>query len=268
MTKGLNLPLPIVDNVPIEELWHRYKKEPTDADRNRLIEHYLPIVNNIANRIHENLPSEIEVEDLISEGIFGLVDAINKYDPSRGVKFQSYCGQRINGSIIDSLREKDWAPRLVRSREYILKSKQRELELELGRHPTEDELISSLEISPREYRKINRDGHVVGVTSLSRKIFETDSGKDVSAVYMLVDNAVKDPSQTLAERDFFDNLSGILCLSRQEQMIVKLYYIEEMTMDEIGTVLDLSESRVSQLHTSILDRARINLRLKEQLSNL
>jgi len=241
----------------IEQAWSEYKKTPSERVRNRLMEHYLPLVKYNAERIHTKLPDEVDVEDLMSAGIFGLMDAIDAFDLGRGVKFETYCAPRIRGAILDELRSMDWVPRLVRSRSSQVDHARKALEMKMGRKPTDDEVAKHMNLSGDEYSKIRKDAGAVGVVSLSRKWFETDSNKDVREIDVLEDPRQVNPL-TAAQRDDLKDLitKG---LSRAERLIVILYYYEQMTMKEIGITLDLSESRVSQMHSSILARLKAQL---------
>src|SRR5258705_4816105 len=243
----------------IKDVWLAYKKSPSQALRNVLMENYLHLVRYNAERIHVKLPDEVELDDLMSAGIFGLMDAIDAFDLERGVKFETYCAPRIRGAILDELRSMDWVPRLVRSRAHKLESATKQLEVELGRSPTNEEIAKRLKIPMTEFEKIAKDASAVGVVSLSRKWFETDSNKGVSAIDVLEDKKGADPVREIQRKDLKELLTK--GLSRAERLIIILYYFEEMTMKEIGATLDLSESRVSQMHSSIL------MRLKAQIAD-
>jgi RNA polymerase sigma factor FliA len=241
----------------IKEVWIEYKKVKSEPLRNILMEHYLPLVRYNAERIHMKLPDEVELDDLMSAGIFGLMDAIAAFDMERGVKFETYCAPRIRGAILDELRSMDWVPRLVRSRAHKMDTASRQLEVELGRSPTEDELAKRMQISRSEFEKISKDASAVGVVSLSRKWFETDSNKDVREIDVLEDKRGTDPVRAIQRKDLKELITK--GLSRAERLIIILYYFEEMTMKEIGATLDLSESRVSQMHSSILARLKAQM---------
>ena len=244
-------------------VWELYRDEPSEETRNVLMEHYLPLVRYTAERLHVRLPSEVDVEDLMSSGLFGLMDAIDAFDLERGVKFETYCTQRIRGAIFDELRAMDWVPRLVRSRTAKMDRARKELEMANGRRATEDEVTTHLDVSKEEYAKIKRDSQPVSMVSLDRKWYETDSSRDVREIDVVADRRQENPAQKLQR----DDLKFLLTrgLSRAERLIVILYYYEEMTMKEIGVTLDLSESRVSQMHSSILARlkAQMQHRTKE-----
>ncbi len=236
-------PLPNAPRKDMRETWLAYKKGPTEALRNVLMEHYLHLVRYNAERVHVKLPDEVELDDLMSAGIFGLMDAIDAFDLERGVKFETYCAPRIRGAILDELRSMDWVPRLVRSRAHKMESATKQLEVELGRSPTNEEIA--------------KDASAVGVVSLSRKWFETDSNKDVREIDVLEDKKGANPVREIQRKDLKELLTK--GLSRAERLIIILYYFEEMTMKEIGATLDLSESRVSQMHSSILARLKAQM---------
>ena len=241
----------------IKVVWVEYKKHKTETLRNTLMENYLHLVRYNAERIHVKLPDEVELDDLMSAGIFGLMDAIAAFDLGRGVKFETYCAPRIRGAILDELRSMDWVPRLVRSRAHKLDHATKQLEVELGRSPTNDEIAKRMKISMAEFEKVAKDASAVGLVTLSRKWFETDSNKDVREIDVLEDKRGADPVREIQRKDLKELMTK--GLSRAERLIIILYYFEEMTMKEIGSTLDLSESRVSQMHSSILARLRAQM---------
>jgi RNA polymerase sigma factor for flagellar operon FliA len=238
-------------------IWAKYTRDRSDALRNALIEHYLPIVRYSAERIHAKLPDEVELDDLISVGVFGLMDAIAAFDPERGIKFETYCAPRIRGAILDELRSMDWVPRLVRSRANKLTAATRQLEAELGRSPTGEEMARRLGVPAAEYDRMAKDAHAIGMVSLSRKLFEGEGGQDVTEVDILEDRRALDPVRETQRRDLKRLIAG--SLTRAERLILILYYFEQMTMKEVGAALDLSESRVSQMHSSILARLKAQM---------
>jgi RNA polymerase sigma factor for flagellar operon FliA len=241
----------------IKQIWIEFKKTKSEKLRNVLMENFLHLVRYNAERIHVKLPDEVELDDLMSAGIFGLMDAINAYDLDRGVKFETYCAPRIRGAILDELRSMDWVPRLVRSRAHKLDTAAKSLEAELGRSPTNNEIAHRLKVSIPEFEKMAKDASAVGVVSLSRKWFETDSNKDVREIDVLEDKRGADPVREIQRKDLKELMTK--GLSRAERLIIILYYFEEMTMKEIGMTLDLSESRVSQMHSSILARLKAQM---------
>jgi RNA polymerase sigma factor for flagellar operon FliA len=242
----------------VMDMWRQFKKQGGDELRNLLMERYLPVVKYNAERIYAKLPDEVELDDLISAGIFGLMDAIEAFDLARGVKFETYCAPRIRGAILDELRSMDWVPRLIRSRARQLEETSKSLEAELGRNVSDEEIASRLRIGKEEFIKLKRDATAVGLVSLSRKWFETDSQKDVCEIDVLQDKSAENPVEEIQKRDLKETLTR--GLTRAEKLILVLYYYEEMTMKEIGATLDLSESRVSQMHSSILARLKAQMR--------
>jgi len=247
----------------IAEVWEDFFQDKSEHNRNLIMEHYLPIVKYTADRIYAKLPDKVELDDLISAGIFGLMDAIDAFDPERKVKFETYCTPRIRGSILDELRSMDWVPRLVRSRAHQLENALQTLEAHLGRMPTEDEIANEMELKMHEFRRLQRDANATGLVSLSNKFSDSDGDKDVREIDIIEDQKSQNPLIEVQKRD----LKGLLTkgLTRAERLIIILYYYEEMTMKEIGATLDLSESRVSQMHSSIIARlkAQMNSRKKE-----
>ncbi len=236
----------------VQRIWIEYKATRSRELRNRLMEHYLPLVRYAADRISAKLPSEVDVDDLVSAGIFGLVDAIEAFDLDRGVKFETYCSPRIRGAILDELRTMDWVPRLVRSRAHRLESVTKLLRTELGRLPTDDEIAERLALRRSDMDKLLRDATAVSLVSLSRRFVDEDSSRDLQEIDILEDRRSVDPVEELVRRDLHEFVMNEL--SRLERIILVLYYGEELTMKEIGATLDLSESRVSQMHSAIVAR--------------
>jgi RNA polymerase sigma factor for flagellar operon FliA len=247
----------------IDKIWGQFHKTHDGYFRNLLMEHYRDLVKYCAERLHSKLPDKVELDDLISAGIFGLMDAIDAYDPGRGVKFETYCSPRIKGSILDELRSMDWVPRLVRARAHQLSKARHSLEVNLGRKPTEKEIAEELAMDKDEFERLQRDANAVSLVSLDTKYNDGDSEKDVREIDVIKDRKSQDPVTEAQKRD----LKSLLTkgLTRAERLIIVLYYYEEMTMKEIGATLDLSESRVSQMHSSIVARlkAQMNTRKKE-----
>ncbi len=242
-------------------VWKEFQKSKDQRLRNVLMERFLHLVKYNAERIGAKLPDEVENDDLVSAGIFGLMDAIDAFDLGRGVKFETYCAPRIRGAILDELRSMDWVPRLVRSRANKLERVCRELESTLGHTPSEGEISQHLKLPATEFEKLMRDATAVTQVSLSRKYSETDSNKDVFEIDVIEDKRGRDPVQEIHKKDLKDLITR--GLTRAERLILVLYYYEEMTMKEIGATLDLSESRVSQMHSAVLKRLKDQL-LKRQ----
>jgi RNA polymerase sigma factor for flagellar operon FliA len=238
--------------VDIQEVWRAYRAHPTIELRNRLVEHYLPLVKYNAERIWSRLPEGVDLDDLISAGVFGLMDAIDAFDLERGVKFETYCVPRIRGAMLDELRTMDWVPRLVRSKASRLEEARKGLEAQLGRPPRPEELAERMGLTLAELEKHVSEASAVSLVSLNKKWYETDSYKDVREIDILEDKKAEDPTRRLQNRDLMRLVTR--GLNRNERLIIILYYYEEMTMKEIGNTLDLSESRVSQMHSSIISR--------------
>jgi RNA polymerase sigma factor for flagellar operon FliA len=247
----------------IKEIWEQFHKTHDDCYRNLLMEHYRDLVKYSAERLHSKPPDKVELDDLISAGIFGLMDAIDAFDPSRGVKFETYCSPRVKGSILDELRSMDWVPRLVRARAHQLAKATHSLETHLGRKPTEKEIAEELKMDMEEFTRLQRDANAASQVSLNTKYNEGEGEKDIREIDVIKDEKSENPVVEAQKRDLKNLLTK--GLTRAERLIVVLYYYEEMTMKEIGATLDLSESRVSQMHSSIIARlkAQMNTRKKE-----
>ncbi len=241
----------------VAELWRGFKANPTESVSNKLMENYLPIVKHTAERLYAKLPDEIDLDDLVSVGVFGLLDAIKAFDFSRGMKFATYCVPRIRGAILDELRSMDWVPRLVRSRAHKVEGALHALEAKLGRRPTENELAKHMGLGMVELRRLMRDAQAVGLVSLNRKWFETESHKDVREIDIIEDKRAENPLLKAQAKDIRDLI--FRGLNRAERLIIILYYYENSTMKEIGETLDLSESRVAKMHASILERMKRTL---------
>lgn len=248
--------------MPIMEVWKEYRRTCSEELRNYFIEKYLHLVRYNSERVHAKLPDEVDINDLGQAGLFGLMDAIDAFDLDRGVKFETYCAPRIRGAILDELRSMDWVPRLVRRRTSQVEAARSTLAAQLGRDPTELEIATHLDVDMEELKKLMKDGRTIGVVSLNRKWYETDSNKDIREIDILEDESQANPLKETQKNDLKDMI--IKGLSRAERLIVILYYYEEMTMKEIGMTLDLSESRVSQMHSSILARLKAQLLHREK----
>ncbi len=239
--------------------WQEYKKDQTNLRlRNKLMEKYLPLVRYNAERVWAKLPEGVDLNDLISAGVFGLMDAIDAFDLSRGVKFETYCVPRIRGAMLDELRTMDWVPRLVRSKASKLENARKQAEAEVGRPPTDGEIAAKMELSAEEFDKLKNEANAVNLISLNKKWYETDSYKDVREIDVLEDGKGEDPTESIQRRDLMKLVTK--GLNRNERLIIILYYYEELTMKEIGNTLGLSESRVSQMHSSIVNRLKGQLR--------
>ena len=242
----------------VATLWEEFDKDRTNQElRNVLIEHYMPLVQFHGERVRSRLPDEVELDDLVSAGVFGLMDAIDAFDLTRDVKFETYCVRRIRGAMLDELRNMDWVPRLVRSRTRKLSEASKELSDDLGRSPTHDELSNHMGISSGDLDKILFDANTANIQSLNKKWYETDGSKDISEIDMIEDQKGEDPTGRIQKSDIMRLVTR--GLSRNERLIIILYYYEELTMKEVGLTLALSESRVSQMHSSIVERLQKQL---------
>jgi RNA polymerase sigma factor FliA len=244
---------------PMTDIWKEYQKTRSEALRNFLMEKFLHLVRYNAERIYARLPDEVDVEDLMSAGLFGLMDAIDAFDLERKVKFETYCAPRIRGAILDELRAMDWVPRLVRHRTAKVEQARQHIEMATGKAPTDVEVASKLGVDSEEFDKIKRDSSAVSTHSITRNFTSSDGGRELREIDVVRDEAESNPMHEMQRRDLQDLITK--GLSRAERLIVILYYYEGMTMKEIGATLDLSESRVSQMHSSIL------LRLKAQMQH-
>ncbi len=251
------------DEREVFDLWVEYKNEPSQALRNFFMEKYLHLVRYNAERIYARLPDEVDIEDLMSAGLFGLMDAIDAFDLERKVKFETYCAPRIRGAILDELRSMDWVPRLVRHRTSKVEQARQKLEMASGQKASDKEVAKKLSIDKEEFIKYKRDSSAVSVTSITRRAFNSDGGREMREIDIIKDQTQSNPIHDVQRRDIKDMMTK--GLSRAERLIVILYYYEGMTMKEIGSTLDLSESRVSQMHSSILARlkAQMQHRMKE-----
>lgn len=241
----------------IADLWRAYHRTNSQETRNRLAEHYLHLVRYHAERIAARLPQEVDVEDLVSSGFFGLLSAMDAFEPERGYKFETFCSQRIRGAILDELRRLDWVPRLARARAQHLDATGRQLELELERTPCHSELARRMRLSDEDFCRLLRDAVTVNIASLSRSPLESRSARELDGLDILPDRRGVDPLREALRHDIKDLITR--GLNRAERLVILLYYYEDMTMREIGSTLDLSESRVSQLHSAVLDRLKEHL---------
>jgi RNA polymerase sigma factor FliA len=239
-------------------LWIEFKQDQSREDlRNRLIELFLPLVKYNGERIWSRLPDGVELDDLVSAGTFGLMDAIDAYDMSRGVKFETYCVPRIRGAMLDELRTMDWVPRLVRSKASKLNEALKTLEARLGRAPADSEVAEYMGLSAEEFEKLLVEANALSLVSLNKKWCETDSSKEVHEIDIIEDKKGEDPTRRIQKHDLMRLVTK--GLNRNERLIIILYYYEELTMKEIGATLDLSESRVSQMHSAIVERLQSQL---------
>lgn len=242
----------------IKALWAAYKKTHDPELRNELVSEYLPIVRYHAERLIARLPHNVDIEDLASVGIFGLMAAIEKFDISRGVKFETYCANRIRGAMLDELRALDWAPRLLRAKGHKLEKAYDQLESRLGRAPTDCELAAEAGVSLNELDDILKEISAASLVSLSTRVQSEEGTTTLEEMEILEDKKTKNPVTEYQKRELVNFICN-MC-SRKERLILTLYYFDELTMKEIGATLDLSESRVCQIHAKLVFRLRNHLR--------
>jgi RNA polymerase sigma factor for flagellar operon FliA len=250
-----------VKEVELRDLWRRYKDQGDNTARERLVVAYSPMVKFVAGRLGAGLPSHVEDADLISYGLVGLIGAIERFEPERGIKFETFAMTRIRGAIIDELRSLDWVPRSVRSRAREIEQVQAKLEHELQRAPTEAELAAKLNMTEEELQGALLEIANSSVYALDELWTVSDSsGDQVSLLDTIADDGAADPQEALATTEVKDRLTeAIGGLPEREQLVVALYYYENLTLREIGEVLGVTESRVSQLHTKAVMRLKSHL---------
>ena len=243
-------------------LWLEYRRTSDAALRDRLILTYAPLVKYVAGRLGTGLPAHVDEGDLVSYGLLGLMNAIERFDPHRDTKFETYAISRIKGSIIDELRSMDWVPRSVRSRAREIERGVVELEHKLHRPPTDEEVAVHLGITEEEFQDSLAQISRSSVAALDELWTISSSGGDtVALIDTLQDPNADDPSTEMSRTEMRDSLTGAIGrLPERERTVIQLYYYEELTLREIGEVLGVTESRVSQLHTKAI------LRLKGKLS--
>jgi RNA polymerase sigma factor FliA len=245
----------------LRSLWEKFKHTGDQSTRERLILHYSPLVKYVAGRVGVGLPPNIEQADLVSYGIFGLIDAIEKFDIERAIKFETYAIARIRGAIIDELRAIDWIPRSVRYKAREVERAYAALEGELRRTPTEPEVAERLGISLDDLRAIFSQVSYVNVVALDELLtVGGEKGDKLSLVDTLVDTKAEDPVSAFETEETKFLLSrAINQLPEREKIVVTLYYYEGMTLAEIGRVLGVTESRICQMHTKAVMQLRVKM---------
>jgi RNA polymerase sigma factor for flagellar operon FliA len=254
---------PNVKAVELKELWRRYKGDGDEKARERLVLAYSPLVKFVAGRMSTGLPAHVEEADLISYGLLGLISAIERFDPGREVKFETFAITRIKGSVIDELRSLDWVPRSVRARARDIERANALLEHKLHRAPTDAEMAEQLDSSVEDFQASLTQISNSSVVALDELWTLSDaSGDQVSLLDTIQDPDAEDPAQSVDKSEMRDRLAeAIGRLPEREKLVVALYYYENLTLREIGEVLGVTESRVSQLHTKAV------LRLKSRLQS-
>jgi RNA polymerase sigma factor FliA len=228
------------------------------AERERLLLEHLPQVKFIARRIHDRLPSQVPLDDLIHAGVIGLIDAVEKFDPSKNVQLRSYAKFRIRGAILDSLREMDWSPRHLRRQARRIEEAHRDLKLRLGRVATESELAQELGMKLEDFQHLLGELRGLDLGSLQAESIDPQSEEEI--VSYRAGGTDKDPFFLCLHGEIRTHIATALeDLDEKERQVVTLYYLEELTMKEVGAVLGVGESRVSQIHSAAMVRLRARL---------
>ena len=247
----------------IRTVWLQYRKTGDKALRDRLIVTYAPLVKYVAGRLGSGLPAHVEEADLVSYGLLGLIGAIERYEPDRDIKFETYAMSRIRGAILDELRSLDWVPRSVRSRAREIERAITALEAKLGRAPTDEEIAGKVGISTDELEESLADIARSSIGALDELWTVSGDGDQVSLLDTLEDPESVRPADALDETELRETLADAIArLPEREKVVITLYYYEELTLREIGEVLGVTESRISQLHTKAV------LRLKSRLAGV
>ncbi|MEX0991380.1 MAG: RNA polymerase sigma factor WhiG [Actinomycetota bacterium] len=244
------------------DLWDAFKERGDPEAREQLILHYAPLVKYVASRVATGLPSTIEQGDLASYGMFGLIDALEKFDMERQIKFETYAIPRIKGAILDELRAMDWVPRSVRFKAREVEKAYAEIEATEKRAPTELEVATKLGVSRGELHEVINQISFVSVMALDEALsVGTDRGEQVSLIDTLADSAQPDPAMGVEDEETRGMLAGAINdLSEREKVVLTLYYFEGLTLAEIGEILGVTESRVCQIHTKAVGQLRVHLR--------
>lgn len=244
-------------------LWRRYKLHEDPVARDRLILTFAPLVKYVAGRMSSALPAHVEETDLISYGLLGLIGAVKRFDPERQVKFETYAVARIKGAIIDELRSLDWVPRSVRARARAIERASAELEHKLQRAPTDEELAAHLHMDMDDFHAAIAQISNSSIVALDEMWNVNSGGEPLSLIDTISDNRLSDPAQQLDITELRDTLADAIArLPEREKIVIALYYYDNLTLREIGEVLGITESRVSQLHTKAI--LRLKGRLQEE----
>ena len=245
------------------KLWKKYKRTKHRALREEIVKRYLYLVKYVAGRVAIGLPPNVEFNDLVSYGILGLFDAINKYDVTQGNKFETYAVSRIRGSIMDELRKLDWAPRLLRKKAREIEKKCRELEEKLGRSPNDEDLAKAMKVPVEEINNVYSELNSTTFLSLDEVWQNDDGNKPISRLQTIEDSVLSNQFHYVHQNEIKELLSSSIDeLPEREKLVVVLYYYENLTLREIGEILNVSESRVCQIHTKVILRLRGHLMKK------
>jgi RNA polymerase sigma factor FliA len=243
--------------------WTRYRRMKTEEDRQVLLNKYLPLVRNVASRMAMGFPRSVELSDLINTGVIGLIEAFRNFDPSRGVKFETYAVPRIRGAILDELRALDWVPRSTRAKSREIDRAYAALENKLGRPPEIHELAVHLDVTESQLHISLDDVNSTSMLSLDEIIYREDDNRQVSRIETIIDQSVHSVLGEIEKGELRSFLVvAIDRLTDQEKLVIALYYFEELTLKEIGEVMSISESRVSQIHTRAVYKLRGMVREK------
>ncbi len=247
-----------VKSIELKDLWRRYKRDGDERARERLVIAYSPLVKYVSGRMASGLPAHVEEADLISYGLGGLISAIERFELEREIKFETYAITRIKGAIIDELRSLDWVPRSVRARARAIERANAKLEHKLQRAPTDDEMAAELEMTVGDFQDALLQISNSTIAALDELWTVSDaSGDQVSLLDTLQDPGAPDPAAVMDATDLKDRIADAIArLPEREKLVVALYYYENLTLREIGEVLGVTESRVSQLHTKAVLRLR------------
>jgi RNA polymerase sigma factor FliA len=250
-----------VKAIELRDLWRRYKTGGDDQAREGLVVAYSPLVKYVAGRMASGLPAHVDEADLISYGLVGLINAIERFDLGRDVKFETYAITRIKGAIIDELRSLDWVPRSVRQRARDIERANAKLEHRLQRAPTDEEMAAELGMTVDEFQDSLLQISNSTIAALDELWTVNDtSGDQVSLLDTITDDSAPDPASLVDATDLKDRVADAIArLPEREKLVIALYYYENLTLREIGEVLGVTESRVSQLHTKAILRLRSRL---------